>query len=346
MAPQMQVEVESGYEWKAGSSPQLWPQSTVSVHRVFDQHTHSAASVSLSPLAVSSVDWSYSSPLFSVRSVEQELSCSVNGQKLSVEQRLSYHLDRRKKLKVYVKIALSIPHNLTSTAPQPAARSTPSALAPEAPTVTPSAFTAAQFEPSLTVGSHYTPSPSHSIGLWLTAAHRGVMAGVSYRFTSFSLTLPIHLTPQYDNKAAAVGLLLPFCVLVASRAAWVWHERHRRQRDWKRHLNHTAQRLLASRLALRAHMLSFRHAARVSRRKNRRSGGLIIACARWVWSDEGGADETMIGSVDVTDALQVHVDDEGRLQLDRAADVIRDSVEAVPGLEGQGAGQLVRAMAP
>ena len=166
------------------------------------------------------------------------------------------------------------------------------------------------------------------------------MAGVSYRFTSFSLTLPIHLTPQYDNKAVAVGLLLPFCALVASRALWVWHERRRRERDWQRNLNPKAQRLLASRLALRARLLACRHAARVSRRKNSHTGGLVIVHARWVWSDESGVDEAMVSSVDVSDALQVRVDSEGRLQLDRAADLISGIAGAVEEVEGQEQGSL------
>ena len=339
-SPLLQVEVESGYEWKGGSTSSLWPQSTISVHRAFDPSSQTAASVSLSPLAVSSIDWSYSSPLFGWRSIEQEVSCSANGQKLTVEQRLSYHVDVRKRLKVYVKAGLSIPHTLTSTSTQPSvsSASSPSAHAP--PAADGSAVSYAQFEPSVTIGSQYTPSPSHSLGLWVTAAQRGVMAGVSYRFTSFSLTLPIHLTPQYDNRAMAVGLLLPFGILVASRAAWLWHERRRRQRDWQRHLNPKAQRLLASRLATRAHLLTFRQAARVSRRQQRRSGGVIIVYARWVWSDESGVDETMINSVDVRDALQVRAVNEDQLRLDRAADVLSGSVEVSAEAERHEQGSL------
>jgi len=338
VSPQLQLEVESGWEWRGGSTQSLWPQSTVSVHRAFDQQTHTATSISLSPLAVSSVDWSYSSPLFHWRTIEQELSCSANEQKLAVEQRLSYHVDVRKRLKIYVKAAFSIPHSLTSTSPHPHTR--PSAASPAATVTSSAAVTFAQFEPSVTIGSQYTPSPSHSIGLWVSAAQRGVMAGVSYRFTSFSLTLPIHLTPQYDNKAVAVGLLLPFGVLIASRAAWLWHERWRRQCDWQRHLNAKAQLLLASRLALRAHQLSFRQAARQSRRQQRRSGGVVIVYARWVWSDEGAVDDSMICSVDVRDAVQARVDSDGRLRLNRAADVISSSVAAAAEGEEQQQGSL------
>ena len=336
VSPLMQVEVESGYEWKGGSTPSLWPQSTISVHRAFDQSTQTAVSVSLSPLAVSSVDWSYSSPLFAWRSIEQEVSCSANGQKLALEQRLSYHVDVRKRLKVYLKVACSIPHSLSST-PHPSASS---ASTPAPPATAGSAVTFAEFEPSLTIGSQYTPSPSHSIGLWVSAAQRSVMAGVSYRFTSFSLTLPVQLTPQYDNTAMTVGLLLPFGVLVASRAAWLWNERRRRLRDWQRHLNAKAQRLLADRLALRAHQLSFRQAARASRRQQRQSGGVIIVYARWVWSDDGAVDDTMISSMDVTDSLQARVDSDGRLQLSRAADVISGSVAAPAEAESSEQGSL------
>ena len=339
VTPLMQLEMDSGYEWKGGVTQSLWPQSTFSVHRAFDSSTHTAASMSLSPLAVSSVDCSFSSPLLGWRTIEQEVSCSADGQKLALEERLSYHLDTRKRMKVYLKVALSIPHKLSSISPQSSA-SSPLSPPTQAPSAAASgAFTFGQFEPSLTIGSQYTPSPSHSIGLWLSAAHRGVMAGVSYRFTSFSLTLPLHLTPQYDNKAMAAGLLLPFGLLIASRAAWLWHERRRRQRDWQRHLTPKAQRVLAGRLALRAHLLSFRRAARTSRRQQRHSGGLIIVYARWTWSDEGAVDDTMIGSVDVRDALQARLDSDGRLRLDRAADLIRsgrDETASVAAEQEQG----------
>lgn len=328
VSPLMQVEVETGYEWKGGSALSLWPHSTVSVHRAFDPSSQTAASISLSPLTISSLDWSYSSPLFSWRAIEQELSCSANGQKLAVDQRLSYHVDVRKRLKVYVKATISIPHNLTSTSPHPSTASPTFPLAPSSPASDSTVSSLAQFEPSITIGSQYTPSPSHSIGLWVSAAQRGVMAGVSYRFTSFSLTLPIQLTPQYDNKAMVVGLLLPFGVLIASRAVWLWHERRRRQRDWQQQLNLKAQQLLATRLAVRERVRSFRHAARVARRQQRHSGGVVIVYARWVWSDEGAADDAMITSIDVRDALQSRVTSEGTLRLDRAADVLSGSVEA------------------
>ena len=342
VSPLMQVEVESGYEWRGGSAPSLWPQTSVSVHRAFDASSHTSASVSLSPFTVSSLDWSYASPLFAWRGIDQELSCSVSGEKLAVEQRLSYHLDVRKRLKVYVKASLSIPHNLTSTSQPTPSPQTASSLSPHAPlpAAPPASSLFVRFEPSVTFGSQYSPSPSHSIGLWVSAAQHGVMAGVSYRFTSFSLTLPVQLTPQYDNKALAVGLLLPFGLLVASRAAWLWHERRRRQRDWQRHLNPTAQQLLARRLAVREHMLSFRHAARASRRQQRRSGGVVIVYARWVWSDEGVADESMLSSIDVRDALQARVDGEGRLLLDRAADVLGSAVDASAEAESAQQGSL------
>ena len=121
------------------------------------------------------------------------------------------------------------------------------------------------------------------------------MAGVSYRFTSFSLTLPVQLTPQYDNKAMAVGLLLPFGLLVASRAAWLWHERRRRQRDWQRHLNPKAQQLLAQldwtrALSTCCHSDTPLSVARPDG-SSRRSGGVVVVYARWVWSDEGAADD-------------------------------------------------------
>ena len=290
--------------------------STLSFQHSLPSSTHTSVSVSIAGATVAAVEWSVASALTPDRAVEQELTVQADKERLSLEERLSVHIGRRRALKVYLKLTLSIPHSLA----QPSALALPSSL-PSLSSL--STASLAPFGPALTVGGHYQPSTRHTLGAWFTVATKGCSITLSYRFSSFALTLPIQLTPEPAVAPALVALTTVPLALVLSRRLYLALHREAKRGRLQRELNEEGLRLLAEREAVKAWAKEQRGAARARRKEQRRTRGLVILYARWVW--EGETDPSLPSVVDVTAALQLRVEGVGAdaaLTVDPAASLL------------------------
>ena len=306
----------------------LMPASTsLSFHHSLPSASSTTLTVSGSAAApLSSVEWSVSSFLFNSRRIEQELTVSADSERLTVEERMQLTIGRRRNLKAFIKLAITAPHRAP---PLPASDSSP------AP---PLSSLARLLQPALSVGCQYHPSSSQTLVLWLSASGSGVAAGLSYRLPSFSLTLPVQLTPEFSGRAALAGSLLPLCLLVVSRAAWRQLDGSRRRARWQTELNEAGLRRLRQRAALLSWLRSLRPASRRVRRQQRACGGPVVQYARLTFDSEGGtADPALPSAITVTEAVQTRLlleepaaaDGVGVIRMERALDVLDGSGQSV-----------------
>ena len=312
------VEVEALWDVRRLSAGRGWASalpssSTLSFHQSLASSTQTTISLGVTPTSLASVEWSVASAVTGVRGVEHELSISADQECTSVEERLTVHIGRRRVLKAFVKLSLSVPHSLMLT-PSPANPSPPTA-------------SFRQFSPALTIGAHYQPSPSHTVAAWFSVAGRGCSLGLSYRFSSFSLTIPIQLTPEPAIAPAVVALTIVPVALVLGRRLFLAVHRTTVRARLQDELNEAGLRLLEERQALKAWAAQQRQQAKTARNTQRTTRGLVILYARWQWEAEN-SDPALPSVVDVTHALQILVVNAGvdaSLTLHRACDALHSS---------------------
>ena len=316
------VQVDGAWDPKRiGLGRGLLPAgSTLSFHHSLPSSTQTSVSVSFAAASVATVDWSVSSALTRGRAVEQELSVQADKQRLSLEERLIVHIGRRRALKAFIKLSFSVPHSLAQPSPS---LSLPSSLHSLPSLSSLSAASLTPFGPALTLGTNYQPSPQQTFGAWFTVAAKGCSLTLTYRIASFSLILPIQLTPEPAAAPALVVLTTVPLALILSRRLYLAVHRRAKRGQLQRDLNEEGVRLLMEREAVKRWAQEQRAAAKERRREQRRTGGLLIRYARWVW--EGETDPSLPSVVDVTAALQLRVEGvgaEASLTLDSAASVL------------------------
>ena len=266
---------------------------------------------------------------------ESDSSIHISSDRMSLEEKISRVIGRRRCLRAFMRVGVTIPHTvplppfhpppmINPTSPFELAQ-TPSggvlklSLIPNTAATLNERLNWAGMRTNLSIslGLHYAMSPAHALTAYLHhTVSSGIMLVCSYQLHAFNLTLPIQLTPEWNSTAAAIGLTLPTLSLLWGRWVWLLYEKKQKRESIRRELNREGQRIWQERQQTLRYIQSLSSLARQKRREEEsRLYGIIILSATLLFDHSQSSastqrhitDPLLRRSIDATDLVQVQV---------------------------------------
>ena len=289
----IQIEPAIKYNW----SSRTWTPS-LSITESHSQRSQSQWSIHWSRSGDPSLSYGLTSLL--TDRIQSESGIDVSANAISLQQKISAPIGRRKRLRVWARLSSVIPHSL------PLPIHTPDEL------VTPLeqfSYVTERLDTSLAVGFTYAFQRDSHVSCYVDLSHgNGVLCVAAVKLHSFLLTFPIQITPQFDWSGALTALTVPIVSVTACRLLYRYYLLSRRRQECLDELNESGRRIWNDRRNVIAWIQTLKRTAeRIQQQERSSVGGICIKRALYEYEGVRHNDPLFPAMIDVTPLLQCTV---------------------------------------